>query len=841
MASMTAAEQWDDTADAQEPMAQPATETNGHHENGASNPWIQVVTEDWNALASAPAEVRNDADVICAAMRESDGLALQFASDGLRGDREFLLGAAQEIGPAVLEYAADEVKADRDFILEVADFCPPGQLMWYVSEDVRRSLLSDKEFILEAIQQEGAEILGQADDSLRSDRDFILAAAQHCLCRSEAVNYATEGLKKEFLSDPAFMLEEIEQTGLEVLEEATQELRSNRDFILSVARKHGGLKSVLQYVTPELKDELLAAGRAARTKSGIPCDQAALRAMMPKVSKKPSPPSRPPPDGMLVKGMPQGSAAKSAAFRPPASPPPIDVMSKARPSLQSGGLPGPPRGVPGPPPPRPSSYAGIPRPSTMLGGMAHCGAAGGIGFPMLPAALPPAPSPPLLRPPPLTGSPVLFQAPAAPLGIPMISTVPSLVPQDVFLPPPLALPKVHMYVPPAQLVETPTPVMQTPTPVMLTSKKIGIKVKRGPDWCWEEQDGGDGNIGITENHSNEQWIQVRWDASGEVGVYRIGLDGAYDLYEVGGAVGAPGPAAAAEALPPWRRRGSGEMDSTSPTSAASAAAGEPRRSIKRAAGEAVADAGAAAPWRTLRRRKNAAVAKPAAATTTAAEELAPPAAAVAAAEPAVSELAPVTVEFIEVEPVEAPVTAQETEAMAVEQYEEIDLQEMADIQAAQETLLGLPEVAQEAAQVEVVDVEDEDVEIPDFVGRRHVVESSAESGLRAIQEVGAKALETIPVELREDREFMLAASRLCPLLDMLSYASEKLRVELYADREFMLRAAEEAGAAMLAHAAKELTSDLGFMMEAAAVTSPAEAMRYAARELRMELESDDEI
>merc|ERR1719281_1558306 len=54
--------------------------------------------------------------------------------------------------------------------------------------------------------------------------------------------------------------------------------------------------------------------------------------------------------------------------------------------------------------------------------------------------------------------------------------------------------------------------------------RIGAKVKRGPDWKWEKQDGGKGGIGTIippSESTNDGWCQVRW-AHGKTNNYRCG-------------------------------------------------------------------------------------------------------------------------------------------------------------------------------------------------------------------------------------------------------------------------------------------------------------------------------
>jgi len=218
--------------------------------------WHSAITEDWQRLQHAPAEVRADPDVICEAMRSSAGQALQYASDELRGDREFVLGAAQEIGAELLQHASKELRADREFMLEVADYCPPGEVLQHVTDDLRAELLADREFVLEAVQQIGLEVLENTSLQLRGDRDFLLTVAKYCPL-GEVLQYATDALRAELYGDSAFMLQAVRDVGAEVLENASLALRGDRRFMLAAAEccPPG---EVLQHATDALRAELYA-------------------------------------------------------------------------------------------------------------------------------------------------------------------------------------------------------------------------------------------------------------------------------------------------------------------------------------------------------------------------------------------------------------------------------------------------------------------------------------------------------------------------------------------------------------------------------------------------------
>ena len=64
---------------------------------------------------------------------------------------------------------------------------------------------------------------------------------------------------------------------------------------------------------------------------------------------------------------------------------------------------------------------------------------------------------------------------------------------------------------------------------------LGVRVVRGPDWEWNDQDGGEGSVGTvfqigsdTKSPITEPVVLVQWDC-GIKANYRAGMDGKYDL------------------------------------------------------------------------------------------------------------------------------------------------------------------------------------------------------------------------------------------------------------------------------------------------------------------------
>ena len=59
--------------------------------------------------------------------------------------------------------------------------------------------------------------------------------------------------------------------------------------------------------------------------------------------------------------------------------------------------------------------------------------------------------------------------------------------------------------------------------------EVGLRVVRGPDWIWGDEDGGEGGVGtVVETDVDDGKVVVYWD-TGRLAEYRAGHDGKYDL------------------------------------------------------------------------------------------------------------------------------------------------------------------------------------------------------------------------------------------------------------------------------------------------------------------------
>lgn len=65
--------------------------------------------------------------------------------------------------------------------------------------------------------------------------------------------------------------------------------------------------------------------------------------------------------------------------------------------------------------------------------------------------------------------------------------------------------------------------------------EVGVRVVRGPDWQWTDQDGGEGFCGTVvevgrpgSSSTPDRTVVVHWDTGARTN-YRVGYQAAYDL------------------------------------------------------------------------------------------------------------------------------------------------------------------------------------------------------------------------------------------------------------------------------------------------------------------------
>jgi len=139
--------------------------------------WLQIVSDafDPRMLVDAPEDVRNDREVVLAAVRHS-GDEIRHASEDLRADRD-LAWVAVETGSAdVIAWISPALQADRELILHAIEHSEvhfTGPLR-HVPDELRR----DKQLALVAVRKHGRNFFDVAQQ-LWSDPEVVLSTLQH--------------------------------------------------------------------------------------------------------------------------------------------------------------------------------------------------------------------------------------------------------------------------------------------------------------------------------------------------------------------------------------------------------------------------------------------------------------------------------------------------------------------------------------------------------------------------------------------------------------------------------------------------------------------------------------
>eukprot|EP00754_Rhynchopus_humris_P019654 Rhum_TRINITY_DN14648_c5_g1::Rhum_TRINITY_DN14648_c5_g1_i1::g.107566::m.107566 len=184
---------------------------------------------------------RNDREIVLEAVKRN-GRSLAHAGHCLRSDREVVITAVRQCG-AALEYT-DDFRNDRALVLEAVR---QSWTAFEFADDFR----NDREVALEAVKQCGFSMV-YADESLRTDRAFVLEAARHTgsVLEYVAVNRALvlEAVRQagtafwftgDFRDDREVALEAVKQCASS-FEFAGEGLRRDRTFVLEAVRLSGG-------------------------------------------------------------------------------------------------------------------------------------------------------------------------------------------------------------------------------------------------------------------------------------------------------------------------------------------------------------------------------------------------------------------------------------------------------------------------------------------------------------------------------------------------------------------------------------------------------------------------
>ncbi len=197
---------------------------------------LTLVKKNGMALEQASAELKNDSEVVLAAVEQDPkGRPLQFASAELRRDKDFVR-KTMDVNSYSIEFASEELLADRDFMEAIPQEDHPDA--WtHASKELR----DNKEFIL---KHTTANRFNRVSGKLRADKDVVLYAMR---LDGRDLQFASV----ELCDDSEVVLEAVKQIPY-ALQYASNRLRSDRNFVLGLIRSHKQYGTVLAYASEDL-------------------------------------------------------------------------------------------------------------------------------------------------------------------------------------------------------------------------------------------------------------------------------------------------------------------------------------------------------------------------------------------------------------------------------------------------------------------------------------------------------------------------------------------------------------------------------------------------------------
>lgn len=185
-----------------------------------------------------PEEFRDDWDVVYAAVRKLGGYGLSLASDRLKSYRAIVLAAVTQNGFAL--NLAPHFKSDKDMVF--AAVTQNGLILRCVP-----NFNNDKDIVLAAVtQNDGA--LEYASKELQNDPEVVITAFKN---KPISFQFASKRLK----SDRNFILHWIKTRYYAILGFASENLRGDREVVLSAVSSPYRYSQALRYASPELQDD----------------------------------------------------------------------------------------------------------------------------------------------------------------------------------------------------------------------------------------------------------------------------------------------------------------------------------------------------------------------------------------------------------------------------------------------------------------------------------------------------------------------------------------------------------------------------------------------------------
>lgn len=198
---------------------------------------MEAITLNGFTMCYMDESIKDDFEIAKIAVNQNE-FAFGFLSDRLRNNEELLLDSCRKAeSGSELENASNELKSNKNVVLEILKFSDnigiPAAIK-YSNDNIR----SDRDIILIAVKKQGLS-LEYASSELKSDKEIVFEAVNE---EPSAIAFASS----EILDDTEFLNKIIEITETDfkspywhVLENASDRLKNDRVFVLSIIKKNG--------------------------------------------------------------------------------------------------------------------------------------------------------------------------------------------------------------------------------------------------------------------------------------------------------------------------------------------------------------------------------------------------------------------------------------------------------------------------------------------------------------------------------------------------------------------------------------------------------------------------
>jgi len=192
--------------------------------------WIERIKSESISLATAPADICADIDVIRAAVTR-DGMELQYASNILKNNKDIVIVAVRQNGLA-LNHVSIEITHNNIDIC-IAAVAQNATAIKMAPRNVRNRLREDRDIVMQLITISPHRLVDTVHPSFRNDRNFIREAIAQ---NSEILQYASDELR----NDKNFIIEAIAQNEENVFQYASDDLRRGglHEHIYALIRQH---------------------------------------------------------------------------------------------------------------------------------------------------------------------------------------------------------------------------------------------------------------------------------------------------------------------------------------------------------------------------------------------------------------------------------------------------------------------------------------------------------------------------------------------------------------------------------------------------------------------------